>query len=379
MREYHFARALGERARLTYAYFADPGEPPLTRAELPFCEQIISVRKPATYGAVNLLRGIAGRWPISVLNYTSAEMETALAGLPDPRSFDLLHVDSIHMLRYADQLGPEKAIYNWHNIESELMRRYSRTVSSRARRFYASLTARKLEPLEKQILQSALGHIVCSERERQQLTQIAPAARIAVIENGVDTGQFEAMEEAGARDRIVFVGKMDYYPNIEAATSFVHNLWSRIRERMPSLRLTIVGADPPAAVKALEETAGVEVTGTVPNVGPYYRGSLAAIVPLKTGGGTRLKILEAMAARTPVISTAVGAEGLSVTPGRNILIADADSAESWLQHLKLLADSTEKRSEIAAEGFELVKARYDWAQLGEQLWSTYEEWLRIAR
>ena len=379
MREYHLARALGERARLTYAYFSDPGELPLTRSELPFCEQIVAVPKPASYGALNVLRGIAGRWPVSVLNYTSSEMETALASLPDPRSFDLLHIDSIHMVRYADRFGAQKAIYNWHNIESELMRRYSATVFSGPRRLYASLTARKLEALEKQILRSALGHIVCSEREFQQLRRIAPAARIAVVENGVDTTQFEAVEEIAARDRIVFVGKMDYYANIEAATSFVRNIWPKIREQMPFLRLTIVGADPPRAVSALQESSGVEVTGTVPDVAPYYRGSLAAIVPLNTGGGTRLKILEAMAAHTPVISTVIGAEGLRVSPGRDILIAEADSPESWLNHLTLLSDSAEARAAIAAAGFELVKSRYDWTQLGQQLWSTYEEWLRMAR
>jgi glycosyltransferase involved in cell wall biosynthesis len=347
---------------------------------------------------------------VSVLNYTSGEMKNALAELPDARGFDLVHLDSIHMLRYAEQLGRAKVVYNWHNIESELMRRYGQTIPSAARRLYASHTAKKLEALERHILASAFGHIVCSEREREQLQRLAPKARIAVVENGVDTLHFAGnggAPEKGAletKNRIVYVGKMDYHPNVEAVTEFVRDIWPTIHERMPSLKLCIVGADPPPVVTALRETPGVEVTGTVPDVSPYYRGSLASIVPLRTGGGTRLKILEAMAAGTPVISTEVGAEGLAVTPGRDILIVDAPSeelapvaqasslrgqvgdlphsvpasAEAWLDHLTLLAGSPERRAQITAAGLDLVRSRYDWARLGQQLWSTYEGWLRSA-
>lgn len=386
LREYYFARALGERARLTYVYFADPGEKPLTCSQLPFCERVVSVPKPATYGLVNLARGVFGRWPLPVLNYTSGEMKHALARLPDPRGFDLLHFDSIHMFRYADPLGAAKVVYNWHNIESELMRRYSRTVASTARRLYSAHTARKLEALERRILGSAFGNIVCSPRERAQLQQIVPSARIAVIENGVDALQFAAVDDGpevnqrgDALQRIVFVGKMDYHPNVEAVTAFVREVWPKLREQMPMLRFTIVGADPSPAVRALQETAGIEVTGTVPDVSPYYRGALAAIVPLRTGGGTRLKILEAMAAHTPVISTAIGAEGLAVTPGRDILIAEGRSAEAWLTHLTVLANSPGRRAEIATAAFELVASRYDWESLGEQLWLTYQSWLGKAR
>lgn len=379
LREYHFARALGERAGLTYAYFADPGEKPLTLEQLPFCERIVSVPKPAAYGIAKLARGVFGRWPLPVLNYTSGEMRRAIAQLPGARDFDLVHFDSIHMLRYAEQLGAARVVYNWHNIESELMRRYGHSVPSLARRLYASHTARKLEGLERQILGSGFGHIVCSERERVQLQHIAPLARIAVIENGVDTRQFTELEQGPeALDRIVFIGKMDYYPNVDAVTAFVRGVWPRIRERMPSLRLSVVGADPAPSVLALREVAGVEVTGTVPDVGPYYRGSLAAIVPLRTGGGTRLKILEAMAARTAVISTEVGAEGLSVTPGRDILIAEASSTEAWIEHLTVLAGSPQRREQITNAAFELVQSRYDWSLLGEKLWSKYGEWLRSA-
>src|SRR5262249_18577619 len=152
-------------------------------------------------------------------------------------------------------------------------------------------------------------------RERAQLSAIEPRARIAVVENGVDTERFASAQSStpGVCRDFIFVGNMDYYPNIEAAVSFATNIWPQLRSRIRDTRLAIVGANPTTAVHTLSRIPGVTVTGTVPDVRPYYGNALAAIVPLRTGGGTRLKILEAMAASVPVVSTPMGAEGLEVT------------------------------------------------------------------
>ena len=137
-----------------------------------------------------------------------------------------------------------------------------------------------------------------------------------------------------------------------------------------------MGANPPPAVVQLGNVEGVTVTGTVPDVRPYYHDALAAIVPLRTGGGTRLKILEAMAAGVPVVSTPLGAEGLPVTPGENILFADPDDAGTWIRHLEHLAESESSRKALLASAFELVRTGYDWEPLGRKLCDTYERWLR---
>jgi len=377
LREYHLARALSRWAELTYVYFADAGDQPLTSADLPFAAHIVSVPKPRVYGPWKLVRGIAGRWPLPVLNYTSPQMTEALSQL-DP-DYDVVHFDSIHMIRYAAVFKkPQRVIYDWHNIESETMRRYAESTPSRARGIYAKLTARKLEGLEREILNRAFGHIVCSERELQQLQGIAPSARVKVIENGVDCAYFGGLDNQPDHRRIVFVGKMDYYPNIEAIIGFAQITWPLVRDQMKDLTLTIVGANPTAAVQSLASLPGVEVTGTVPDVRPYYRDALAAIVPLRTGGGTRLKILEAMAAGVPVVSSPLGAEGLTVTPGSDILISDLDDHASWLRHLVELQQSGARRTQLAANALELVQARYDWNTLGQSLIDTYVGWLRNA-
>lgn len=378
LREYHFARALGERGDLTYVYFADPGSEPLTRRDLPFCRDIIAVPKPGAYTPLQMFQGAVGSWPLPILNYTNAAMDEAVRKAVASRSFDIIHADSIHMVRYArsaHRASGAQVVYNWHNIESEAMSRFAETVESAPKRWYARQTAAKLEALEREILPEALGHVVCSEREREQLLEWAPGSRIHVAENGVDTTYFSGAGEHKAGLQLIFVGSMDYFPNVDAAVSFVNGVWPHMRESLPVATLAIVGARPTAEVQALAGIEGVTVTGTVPDVRPYYADALAAVVPLRTGGGTRLKILEAMAAGVPVISTELGAEGLAVTPDENILMAPAGDVEAWTRQVSALAERPALRAALAQKGRDLVVSRYDWNQIGASLAAAYESWL----
>lgn len=383
LREYHLLRALGQQADVDYAYFLDPAMPAPEPATFAFCSSVTGIPKPAMYRPGQVARGLLGPWPLPVVNYTAASMATALQELSRDSSFDLIHLDSIHMVRYPGMLSTSsqaRVVYNWHNIESEAMQRFGQTVSSPSKRLYANLTARKLRALERRILREAFGHIVCSERERQQLLALAPGARIAVVENGVDCAAFAetpAAASSGSTNAplFVFVGSMDYYPNIDAALSFAQETWPLVRQHLPEAQLQIVGARPTAAVSALGKIEGITVTGTVPDVRPYYHGATASIVPLRTGGGTRLKILESMAAGVPVVSTTLGAEGLAVTPGKDILIAESGEPLRWVECLEMLAQSSSQAAALGQAGLQLVRQRYDWPILGAELVRTYTRWL----
>ncbi len=378
LREYYLARALGEQAELTHVHFAEPGLLPLSRSDLPFCREVISVSRPRAYTPWKIARGLTGHWPLPVLNYTSSEMSSAISRVARGQRYDLIHLDSIHMAAYVKPIaeavgGAPRVVYNWHNIESEIMRRYR---GGSLRGAYSAITTRKMERLERSTLRSGFGHVVCSERERKLLLQIAPAARIAVVANGVDTEYFADAEAAPpSRKDFVFVGLMNYHANVEAAVAFAREVWPRLRSRLPGSSLTLVGATPHPAVLALRDLAGVKVTGTVPDVRPYYRQALAAIVPLRTGGGTRLKILEAMAAGVPVVSTALGAEGLDVTPGENIVLADPTDPDAWVRELSRIAESEPWRQQLTVSARKLVCERYDWTILGESFCRACREWL----
>ena len=164
------------------------------------------------------------------------------------------------------------------------------------------------------------------------------------------------------RHRVVFVGAMDYHANIDGAVFFAREVWPQVAARLPDAVFTIVGRNPSEAVSPLARGERIEVTGTVPDVRPYYRSALIAVAPLRVGGGTRLKILEAMAAGVPVVSTTLGAEGLTALPNVDYLLAD--TGEAVAEAILELARDPLRRARIAAAGHELVRRRYDWAALG---------------
>jgi glycosyltransferase involved in cell wall biosynthesis len=322
---------------------------------------------------------VFGRWPLPVENYISPQMTKGIATAITRSAFDLIHLDGVHLAAYImclREIAPTlPVVVNWHNIESEGMRRYAMNAPSFARGLYARITGRKLAATERMLLGAAFGNIVCSERERQELLAVSPrGARIAVIENGVDVSSFDCHDEDRAvpAKRILFVGAMDYHPNVDAMMYFSKSVWPGLYQAFPDWRLTIVGSHPVPAVQALANEPGIEVTGTVADVRPYYREAFACIVPLRTGMGTRLKILEAMAAGVPVISTAIGAEGLAVEPGENILIADRE--QEWRSALTSLI-AQPNRLRLVRAGRALVSSRYDWETLGEQAWQTYHQWI----
>jgi len=380
LREYYLIRSLSERADVTHVSFDDPGGR-LSAGDLPFCSAVISLPRPRGYTAGKVLRGLFGRWPLPIVNYSANAMQAVLAGLLAKERFDLIHLDSIHMAVYEPQLRRATGapvVYDWHNIESEMMFRYGRHTPSFLRARYAALTAKRLSNLEDQILRTSLGHLVCSEREREELQRRVPEARITVVENGVDAKYFDGAAGGNSKHhRIVFVGAMSYHANAEAAIYFARQVWPEIHRQFPGWTLSIVGSNPTVEVLALHGRDNVEVTGTVADVRPYYGDAAAAVVPLRVGGGTRLKILEAMAAGVPVISTALGAEGLAVSPGKDILIANRE--EEWRTHLESLAGDAGRWDALSRAGRELVHSRYDWETLARALYDTYAEWLASPR
>lgn len=390
LRNYHLARVLAKRARVTLLAFGDAVEP-LINIENPY-EQVVTVKRGLGYTPAKILRGALGRTPLPLLNYTTAAMKQALAQILSEQDFDVVQVESIHLMGYLPILRAAtrrpRVICDWHNIESELMQRYSEREPNLLRRTYAQRTARQLGTLEQQAMHDFDVHVVVSQRDRERLLKLNSASSISLIENGVDSANYsdQEVEKAHAAwrvqnsesvggdgvrpaareaNRIVFVGSMDYHANIDGVVDFAHEVWPAIRERHPELVFTIVGRDPVAAVRQLATIPGVGVTGTVADVRPYYREALASIVPLKVGGGSRLKILEAMAAGVPVVSTTLGAEGLEVRHVENILVAD--TITQLRDAITRVVENEELRRQLSDAGRVLVASRYDWETLGANL------------
>jgi glycosyltransferase involved in cell wall biosynthesis len=339
-------------------------------------ERVVCVPRNERYSTGNIIRGALGRTPLPLLNYTTPEMSAALERLLAEDHFDLVQIESIHLMNYLALLrstrGHTLVVCDWHNVESDLMRQYAEREPNVARRTYARRTAGLMSEAEKRALKEFDAHITVSDEDRRRLNSVNSDARIFVIANGVDAVHY-ANQHSSKRNRLVFVGSMDYHANIDAVTNFARNVWPVIHESKPGLRFTIIGRKPAAEVRQLASMPGIEVTGSVDDVRPFYREALAAVVPLNVGGGSRLKILEAMAAGVPVVSTRLGAEGLSISDGENILLADSP-AQLASQTIALIDDET-MRTTIIAGGRELVEAKYDWKILGAKLIAQYQELL----
>ena len=380
LRNYHLARVLAERARIRLLAFTDH-EQSFAGLENPY-EQVTAVRRSPGYTFSKILRGAFGRTPLPVLNYTTNTMKQTLERILGENDFDIVQVESIHLMTYLPIITMAQQrplmICDWHNIESELMSRYSEREPNILKRAYAGKTARLMSQFERRAMHEFDAHIAVSQRDAQQLRNLNSDARVFVIENGVDTAYYEEAAFSGANaagkpNRIVFVGSMDYHANIDGAVSFARDVWPGLRDRHPELMFTIVGRDPAPEVRALATNPGIEVTGTVDDVRPSYREALAAVVPLKVGGGSRLKILEAMAAGVPVVSTTLGAEGLDVHDGEDILIADTN--EQLAEKIVSVIESEELRQRLSAGGRALVSERYDWSRLGANLFETFQQLL----
>jgi len=398
-RNHHLARILADYASVTLLAFTDNGTP----VDLPnFYDRVIAVLRDPTYTLSKIIRGGVGSTPLPVLNYTTAGMKSALSRLLSEQHFDIVQIESIHLSAYLPIIRNAPCrpmvICDWHNIESELMRRYSEQEVHTLRKIYARDTSRKMRVLERRVMNEFDAHVVVSRRDESRLLELNPSGRVSVVENGVDTSYYsdEQIEKAYVarladgrsrlgdgpespvtRRRIVFVGSMDYHANIDAVVNFARDVWPLVREQKPEFIFTIVGRDPATEVRQLASIPGVEVSGTVDDVRPYYREAVVAVVPLRVGGGSRLKILEAMAAGIPVISSSLGAEGLEVSHGENILIVDG--TKDLKEAIASVAANDKLQQKLRLGGRALVSERYEWTRLGAALAKVHDNLLKSSR
>lgn len=385
LRNFHLARELAQRSRVTYLGFADTGGAAPDQGHGPdrFCESVISVPREAGYSLGKLIRGALGPIPVTLLNYTTRAMHAELHRLLATRDFDVVQMEGLHLLEYLPMIRSVRnrplVICDWHNVDSGLIRQYSERAPTPWRRAYARLTARRMSEIEREAMLKFDAHVVVSEADRARLLDIEPSARVFIVDNGVDVGHYsdEEIERAHAKwrsraaavKRVLFVGSMDYHANVDAAVHFARDVWPSVYSSDRNLVFTIVGRNPSDAVRELAHLDGVEVTGTVEDVRPYYREAAAAVVPLRIGGGSRLKILEAMAAGVPVISTCLGAEGIDAVDGENILIAEG--ADELTRAIRRAIHHGELRQRLVASARSLVRSRYDWSEIGARLFDIH--------
>jgi glycosyltransferase involved in cell wall biosynthesis len=213
--------------------------------------------------------------------------------------------------------------------------------------------------------------IAVSERERALLLAADPALWVAVVENGVDASALTPLAEEPSSRELLFVGNLAYRPNADAVRWLAEAILPRVRADLPEARLRVVGRGASRGLQRLAEAHGVAFEGEVSDVRPHYRRALLAVVPLRAGGGTRLKVLEAMALGRPVVSTAIGCEGLPARDGEHVLLAD--SPEAFAAAVIRLAGDEALRARLRAAARRLVEERFDWDVQARVLLRVYDE------
>lgn len=304
---------------------------------------------------------VAGKAPIQAFHRNHA-IAQCISNLTEQVDFQIVQIEFSflsHYLRAIRGASRPRTILSMHNVESLRFERELQFSAWNARRLVV-LADRYLFPRwEQRAVQSFDGVVAVSEAEATWIRRHAPRVNVKLVPNGVDVDFFRPHPATNLAQTVVFTGSMDYPPNIDAVLWFADAILPIARTRLPQLRFVVAGRRPPLEIRALAARPGILITGEVEDIRPYLAEAFAMVVPLRSGGGTRLKILQAMAMARPVISTTLGAEGLGVCAGEHLLIAD--EPERFADSIAALADS-QSAQRIAEAGRRFAVARYDWQQ-----------------
>ena len=300
---------------------------------------------------------LPARLPLGVGRYVSDAMRRQVSDLIAREDFDAIVCDFLFAAPNIPDLT--RATLFQHNVEAQIWQRRLEHATGALERKYIRSQHAKMRRYEREVCREVKRIIAVSEQDAAIMRTEYGARDVRCVPTGVDIDYFRPPGEIERTQSVVFIGSMDWQPNVDGVRWFVAHVLPHIRQRLPSCRFTIAGRRPDASIRKLtDDDPYIRVTGTVDDVRPYLWESAVSVVPLRIGGGTRLKIFEAMAARIPVVSTTIGAEGLDVANGRNISIADTPE-EFADRCLELLADPA-ARCRIASQAWEMVATCYSW-------------------
>jgi glycosyltransferase involved in cell wall biosynthesis len=376
LRSFHAIAELAKRHRVTVLTTHGPADDPGGLADhLGACERVVSVPYAIPKaGTPRFAAALLGSWlspyPVDLwkcrVPALRSQVRDALAAGVDVCVADFLVAGSNVPLG-----GPTPTILFEHNVEYMIWKRLHAVEGRTWRRALLAAEWRRMRRYEARACRQARLTIAVSEADRALLAANAPGADVRAIPTGVDASYFHPNGSAEKPAQLVFTGSMDWYPNEDAIIHFMDAILPELRRRVPALTVAVVGRNPSDRLKTAGAAKGVQITGTVEDVRPFVAEAAVYIVPLRVGGGTRLKIFEALAMGKAVVSTSVGAEGLPLTPGDHFL--QADSPADFAQAVVSLLEDAPRRRALGEAGRRLVEARYSWEQIGREFERLCEE------
>ena len=369
---------LSRRHQVTVVTTHGEGDDPEGLARrLTHCDRVISL--PYTVpkrGSAAFPAAVAHSWltryPVDLLKWRVPEVQEQVEGLMASGGVDLCIADFLFAAMNVPMGGTVPVVLFQHNVEYQIWQRLAGLERRPWLRPLFELEWRKMRAREADMCRLADLTIAVSDDDRRRLERLAPGIRAASIPTGVDTDYFTPVPAAERPAHLVFSGSMDWHPNEDAVIHFVDTILPRIRAEVAGTTFTVVGRNPTSRLREIaERVGGVTVTGTVDDVRPSIAEAAVYVVPLRAGGGTRLKIFEALAMGRPVVSTTVGAEGLGIGPGRHYVCAD-DPGDFAGAVVALLRDP-DRRRQLGDAGRRLVESCYSWPTIARVFEQQCEE------
>jgi glycosyltransferase involved in cell wall biosynthesis len=347
------------------------------------CASIDTVLEPVRNTRERIWTTLASQLPDLAHRLASPVFEQALQAVLERWRFDVIQFEGLEMVPYLGQVleharrsdQSPRLVLDEHNAEYVLQRRVCEMDARVPRRWpsalYSLLQWYKLRRFEAWACRNVDAVVAVSDVDARALRKIALDVGFAVVPNGLDVESYATFgtPEALPPQSLVFTGTMDYRPNVDAVLWFAQQVYPLIRQRLPEVRFYVVGRRPHRRLNPLRKEPGIEITGGVPDTRPFIRAAAAYVIPLLSGGGTRFKVLEAMAMRCPIVSTSMGCDGFPVVSGRDLLLAD--EPEAFAEQVVGLLGNEAQRQVLGAAGLAFA-ARYDWAEIVPLLENVYQ-------
>ncbi|MGA8015994.1 MAG: glycosyltransferase [Candidatus Dormiibacterota bacterium] len=368
VRVFHLATQLARRHRVTLLAYASSAQLSDWSELARSLHRVRPVQPPPSFRSRRRrqLISLCGRSSFHLSALRSQAMQRAIQEELAGGGFDMVQVESSAMMCF--DFGTTAVVLDEHNIEYDLLRQVARVESSPVRRLYGAVEANKVRHDEREAWGRSDGCVTTSLGDEAVVRRTCTGLPTTVVPNAVDTDRLRPARAAADPERMVFVGKMNYRPNADAVAWFARRVLPRVRRVRPGAVLEVVGDEVPASLRGL---AGVRYTGWVPDIRPFLERAGVVVAPLRAGGGTRLKILEALSMARPVVSTTVGAAGIDVVSGMHLILADEPDAMAD-QILRLMADPA-LGARLGAEGRSLMVDHYGWTAAANRLEAFHAE------
>lgn len=371
LRSLHTLSALAHRHHVTVLTTHGPNDDPAgLQRELAHCERVVSLphalsKRGSPRWAMTLARSWFSRLPLDLWKCHVPALEQEVTRLLADQSapFDLCVADFLVATPNVPLATSVPVLHFSHNVEHRLWQRVCQTESRFFHRVLLELEWRKMRRCEAQVCADVQLTVAVSEVDRASLLALSPSARVRTVATGVDTSYFQPGAAAQRPNSLVFTGAMDWYPNEDGILEFIDTTLPLIQRELADATFTVVGRNASKLLLDVDGRNGVRVTGTVDDVRPYVAEGAVYVVPLRIGGGTRLKILEALAMGKALVSTTIGAEGLPLVDGEHFIAADSP-AELAQACVSLLRDPT-RRAALGRAGRALVEQRHSWERVAQ--------------